>query len=91
VRWILAAILVAVALAGCGSASRSGAGVFARACAACHSLVGNESRHKQGGDLLGYRLTRAEWLQFTREMPVKKPLTDAEVAAVVDYILRITR
>jgi mono/diheme cytochrome c family protein len=64
-----------------------GAVVFAHSCSACHSLVGNESEHKQGGDLLGYRMTRSQLLGFTRVMPTK-PLTEAQLNAVVDYIRR---
>jgi hypothetical protein len=57
------------AVAGCGgggggggslSQTREAAAVFVRNCSACHSLIGNESRHRQGGDLVGYRLSRRE-------------------------------
>jgi mono/diheme cytochrome c family protein len=83
------ALLACLALYGCGhSAPVNGAVVFAHSCRACHSLIGNESEHKQGGDLLGYHLTRAEWLSFTRVMPAKRPLTKAELNAVVDYVLQ---
>jgi mono/diheme cytochrome c family protein len=64
----------------------SGAAVFDRECSACHSLVGNESLHKPGGDLVGYSLTRGELLLQTREMPVKHPLSAAQLAAVVQYV-----
>lgn len=80
-------------LAACGHAARApspastGAGVFAHSCANCHSLIGNESRRKQGGDLLGYALTRAQLLGFTRVMPTR-PLSQAELEAVVSYILQ---
>jgi mono/diheme cytochrome c family protein len=63
--------------------------VFTQDCAVCHSVVGNESRHKQGGDLLGYRITRQELVQFTREMPVRHRLTGAELSAVVDYVFAL--
>lgn len=69
----------------------SGAGVFAEACQVCHSLVGNESQRKLGGDLMGYRISRQALTQFSREMPVRKPLTAAELRAVVDYVLRAER
>jgi len=96
-----AAAALALALGGCGGSharptitlpglspgSVSGAVVFARNCRSCHSLVGNESLHKQGGDLLGYNLTRAEMLSFTRVMPTR-PLSAAQLDAVVDYVLR---
>lgn len=61
--------------------------MFAHDCQACHSVIGNESAHKQGGDLLGYHLTRAQWLSFTRVMPARRPLSKAELNAVVDYVL----
>jgi mono/diheme cytochrome c family protein len=64
-----------------------GAHVFAHDCQSCHSLIGNESAHKQGGDLLGYNMTRSQLLTFTREMPTR-PLTAAQLSAVVDYVLR---
>ena len=83
------AVLACLALCGCASSKPavSGAVVFAHDCRSCHSLVGNESEHKQGGDLLGYHLSRAEWLSFTKVMPAKRPLSDAELNAVVDYVL----
>jgi mono/diheme cytochrome c family protein len=69
----------------------SGAHVFARDCAICHSVIGNESLHRQGGDLLGYRMSREELVQFTREMPVRHPLTPAELNAVVEYVFSLQR
>jgi mono/diheme cytochrome c family protein len=85
-----AACVAALAATGCGAGSAarpvSGATVFSRACSACHSLIGNESGHRQGGDLLGYRMTRRQLTEFTREMPVKQPLSPAELAAVVSYV-----
>lgn len=68
-------------------ARSGGASIFAHACASCHSLVGNDSAHKQGGDLLGYHMTRSQLLTFTREMPTR-PLTAGQLSAVVDYVLR---
>ncbi len=67
-----------------------GAAVFHRDCQSCHSLVGNESLHKQGGDLLGYDMSRAQMLQLTRVMPTR-PLTAAQLNAVVDYVLQAQR
>ena len=61
--------------------------MFARNCSACHSLIGNESRHRQGGDLVGYRLSRQQLLEFTREMPARRPLTPSQLKGVVDYVL----
>lgn len=83
---------VALVCAGCGTSrtparTPSGAEVFARSCAACHSLIGNESLHKQGGDLAGYHLNRAQLALMTRSMPTR-PLSPAELDAVVGYVLR---
>jgi mono/diheme cytochrome c family protein len=103
VRTVAPALLLTsgLGLAGCGGASPhkapvtlpatgsvSGAVVFAHDCQSCHSLIGNESEHKQGGDLLGYDLTRQEWVSFTRVMPTR-PLSAAQLNAVVSYILRV--
>ncbi|MBV9196903.1 MAG: cytochrome c [Solirubrobacterales bacterium] len=78
----------AIAACGSGAPARpvSGAEVFAQQCSACHSLIGNESLHRPGGDLVGYRMTRTELIEFTREMPVKRSLSRAELAAVVAYV-----
>jgi mono/diheme cytochrome c family protein len=88
-------LIGAVGLAGCASSSPprppSGEVVFAQACQVCHSLVGNEDEHKQGGDLLGYRMSRQSLTQFSGEMPVRRPLTPVELRAVVDYVLRAER
>jgi hypothetical protein len=65
--------------------------VFIERCQVCHSLVGNESEHKQGGDLLGYVMSRKALTQFSREMPLRRPLTVAELRAVVEYVLRAER
>ena len=85
------AVFLVLALAGCGSSapgtpSGLGAAVFAQNCGACHSLVGNESEHKQGGDLAGYRIDSSTMAQFAGEMPVRRRLTAAELAAVVGYV-----
>jgi mono/diheme cytochrome c family protein len=75
---------------GCGSASRprtaSGKTLFAEDCSACHSLIGNESLRRQGGDLLGYRFSRRDLLEFAREMPVRHPLNPAQLAVIVRYV-----
>jgi mono/diheme cytochrome c family protein len=79
-----------MALLGCGSTSgprpASGRALFAEDCSACHSLIGNESLHRQGGDLLGYRFSRRDLLEFAREMPVRRPLSPVQLAAIVDYM-----
>ena len=93
--WGLLIVIGAVGLAGCASSSpprpRSGAVVFAQYCQVCHSLVGNEDEHKQGGDLLGYRMSLQSLTQFSREMPVRRAQTPAGLRAVVDYVLRAER
>jgi len=89
-------LAISIAAAGCGggngggsSQSRAAAALFKRNCSACHSLIGNESRHRQGGDLAGYRLSRQDLLEFTREMPARSPLTSSQLKMVVDYVLAI--
>jgi hypothetical protein len=92
---VLLATLCAVGMAGCGGSARptpiSGATVFTHECSYCHSLIGNESRHREGGDLLGYKLDRQQLLEQTRQMPVRHPLTRAELGAVVDYVQAMQR
>jgi mono/diheme cytochrome c family protein len=87
----LALLALVGPVAACGRAHPrvSGAEVFARECAVCHSVIGNESLHRQGGDLLGYRMTRRQLVEFTREMPVRHPLAPAQLAAVVDYVFAL--
>ncbi|MGH8920559.1 MAG: c-type cytochrome [Actinomycetes bacterium] len=88
------ALALGVAAAGCGSvtpARQSGRSLFAQACGFCHSLTGYDSPSKQGGDLLGLRLRRPVALQFAREMPVRHPLSHAQLAAIVDYIALVQR
>jgi mono/diheme cytochrome c family protein len=86
----LASIII-VASTSCGGSSVSrrvsGRAVFATECSACHSLAGSESPARQGGDLLGYRLRRSELSEFVREMPLRRPLSRAKLAAVVGYVL----
>lgn len=90
-RQLAAVGLGCFAVTACANAHKppavSGASVFAHTCSSCHSLVGNESLRKQGGDLIAYRMTRAQLLDFTRVMPTR-PLSRAELDAVVDYVLR---
>ncbi len=86
---------VASALAGCGSSGppHRGAGetVFAQNCSTCHSLTGRQSSQRQGGDLLGARLSTTVLLQFAREMPVRRPLSPIELRSVIDYIASVQR
>jgi mono/diheme cytochrome c family protein len=73
-------------------AGASGKALFAEHCSMCHSLNGRENPHKQGGDLLGFRASRAQVVQFVREMPVVHGrMTDAELQAVVDYVIAAER
>lgn len=94
-RGALSALACAAVLAGCGAAPRAssldGRALFASECSVCHSLIGNESLRKVGGDLLGYRFTREELLSFTREMPVRHHLSAAQLDAVVGYVLAVQR
>ena len=71
-------------------ASSTGAVLFAHNCARCHSLIGNESQRKQGGDLVPYRMTRQQLALMTRTMPTR-PLSDAEVRAIVAYVYAAQR
>ena len=76
---------------GCGSSGGSsraadGASLFAEDCAMCHSLTGRQSPRLQGGDLLALHATRADMLEFVREMPVRHALSAAEIGAVADYV-----
>jgi mono/diheme cytochrome c family protein len=86
----LVVVVASVVLAGCGSASRlrpaSGKALFAEDCSACHSLIGNESLRRQGGDLLGYRFNRQDLLEFARAMPVRRALRPEQLEAIVDYV-----
>lgn len=88
-------LLVAVSLAGCGGSRRrapaGAAELFRAQCSSCHTLSGHESARRQGGDLLGYRMTRAQLLQFIREMPTPRPLTPAQQHHLADYVLALQR
>jgi mono/diheme cytochrome c family protein len=88
------ALALGMVAAGCGTATRPGPpgrSLFTQACGFCHSLTGHESPSKQGGDLLGLHLRRPVALQFAREMPVRHPLSHAQLAAIVDYIALVQR
>jgi len=89
------AVALAIAAAGCGGTSPAtpshGKTLFVQACGACHTLSGIDSPTHQGGDLLGFHMSRATLLQFAREMPLRHRLTSAEFATVADYILAVQR
>lgn len=91
IRHACAALASCGLLAGCGGAKHvePGATLFAHNCSLCHSLIGNESLRRQGGDLLRDRLSRPILLQFAREMPVRRPLSEKQLAQVVDYIRQV--
>jgi len=55
----------------------------------CHSLTGRQLPRRQGGDLLALHTTRAEMLEFVREMPVPHRMTQAQQQAVADYVRAI--
>lgn len=90
------AVVSALALAACGAgagrrAMPSGSRVFARSCAGCHTLSSAEAPSKQGGSLLPYRMSRREFIEFAREMPTRRRLTAAELAAVTGYVRSLER
>jgi mono/diheme cytochrome c family protein len=87
--------VIASLVAGCGASGAAhrpaGQALFAQACGACHSLSGRESPRRQGGDLLGARLSPRIMLQFAREMPVARPLSSVQLRAVADYVVSVER
>ncbi|HUA03924.1 MAG TPA: c-type cytochrome [Solirubrobacteraceae bacterium] len=86
----MAALAIAVVMAACGSGGGSpratGRALFAEDCSVCHSLDGRPSPRQQGGDLLAFHTTRAQMLEFVREMPVPQRLTAVQQDAVADYV-----
>ena len=89
-RRVLALFATALFCAGCGSDAASpkvdGKALFAENCAVCHSLTGRQSPRQQGGDLLEFRMSEEEMLEFVREMPVRHPLSSTQQRAVADYV-----
>jgi mono/diheme cytochrome c family protein len=86
---LLLAALAAVP-AGCGASavgSVSGRAVFSQECSACHSLRGNETARLQGGDLLAFHSSRVQLMQLSAEMPVRHPLDQAQLRAVVSFVM----
>jgi mono/diheme cytochrome c family protein len=83
-------LVIAPACCGCGSGAASpkvdGRALFAENCAVCHSLTGRSSPRQQGGDLLGFRMSEQQMLEFVREMPVRHPLSSTQQRAVADYV-----
>ena len=91
----LALLAISGALTGCGEASvasrPAGKALFVEDCSACHSLSGRASPGQQGGDLLGFHASRAVMTQFAGEMPVRHPLSQAQLRAVAGYVLAVER
>jgi mono/diheme cytochrome c family protein len=87
--------VAATLLAGCGGSGAAhraaGQALFGQACGACHSLSGRESPRRQGGDLLGARLSPRIMLQFAREMPIARPLSSVQLRTVADYVVSVER
>jgi mono/diheme cytochrome c family protein len=97
-RTSLVAAAAAVSLAGCGGSHgdrrpesqadvTSGRVVFAQACSACHTLTGRYDPRRQGGDLLAFHASRAQLVQLTGEMPVRHPLRQSQLDAVVRFVM----
>jgi mono/diheme cytochrome c family protein len=86
----LAAVTLAAGLGACGSngSPRSaGQALFAQDCSVCHTLSGQQSPSRQGGDLLALHVGREAMLQFVREMPVRHRLRRVQLRIVADYVL----
>jgi len=83
-------LAIAAVAAGCGARGGSqhatGSSLFVEDCGMCHSLTGRQSPRGQGGDLLALHMTRAEMLEFVREMPVPHRLDPAQLQTVADYV-----
>ncbi len=94
-RWcsLLVTVVLAGGTAACGAghaATRTdGRALFADACGTCHTLSGVNSPAHQGGDLLGFHVSRSVLLQFAREMPVRRRLTRAQFTTVVGYVFAL--
>ena len=94
---LLVASCAVLALTGCGGGQRagqtrsaqSGRELFSQACGACHTLTGHNDPRHQGGDLEGFRATRPQMLQFAGEMPVRHPLSQDQLDAVVRFVLSV--
>jgi mono/diheme cytochrome c family protein len=98
-RLLPALACAAAAIAGCGGgqshstshapAGGSGRQLFAQACGACHTLSGHNDPRRQGGDLLGFRATRAQMVQLAGEMPVRHPLSRSQLDAIVTFLMSV--
>lgn len=92
VRRALLVIAAGATLSACGQAGgRPASAIFSSSCSGCHTLSAGAARRTVGGDLLPYRMTRAQMVAFVREMPVPRTLSAADVQAVSDYVLALQR
>ena len=88
-----------MAASGCGAGhahsatsardSASGHVLFTQACGACHTLSGHNDPRHQGGDLLNFHATRAQMLQLAGEMPVRHPLSQSQLQAIVRFLMAV--
>lgn len=87
----VAAVALAGGISGCGGprATQDGRTLFDAGCRSCHSLIGNESLRRVGGDLLAYRFSRSDMIQLVGEMPVRRSLDSRQIAVVSDYVLAL--
>jgi mono/diheme cytochrome c family protein len=67
----------------------SGGALFHQACGGCHTLTGHNDPRHQGGDLRGFHASRAQLTQLASEMPVRRPLTRAQLGAVVRFVMSV--
>jgi mono/diheme cytochrome c family protein len=74
-------------VAGCGGGTPTSRGhaIFTQQCRSCHTLTGHDT-HADGGDLGIARLSVADIASFARTMPLPKPLSRADAAAVARYV-----
>ena len=89
--WLVAISATLCACGGAGQAAHapSGQALFTQACGACHTLTGHNDPRHQGGDLRGFHATRAQFLQLASEMPIRRPLSRAELQAVVRFAMAV--
>lgn len=67
----------------------SGRPLFSQACGACHTLTGHDDPRHQGGDLRAFHASRAQFLQFASEMPVRHALSHAQLQAIVRFVMSV--
>ncbi|MGZ4169618.1 MAG: c-type cytochrome [Solirubrobacteraceae bacterium] len=65
----------------------SGRALFTQACGACHTLTGHNDPRHQGGDLRDFHATRTQFFQLASEMPVRHPLSQTQLTAVVRFVM----